>query len=147
MGEERSKSRQGALLFTAALILAALAIVELIKGGQNDQAGTEDVIGFVVLSAISIGVAALLFLRVLPRAHRRSDAGVYLPRLALGLGVAALVSLVVYWSGLPFALGAAAATVAFEARRGASSERLKTTSALALGAVAVFGGLVAAVVA
>lgn len=60
MATEQTKPRRTALLAATALIVPALAIAELVKGGMNDEVGTEDLIGFVVFTVIAIAVAAML---------------------------------------------------------------------------------------
>lgn len=144
MATEQTKPRRTALLVATALIVPALAIAELVKGGMDDEVGTEDLIGFVVFTVIAIAVAAMLLLRVLPAAERKPDGKSRLTRMGLVLGVLGLLSVVAYWSGLPFALGVAAA-VAGRDSGGRIDEVSRATAAIALGGLAVLGGVVAAI--
>ncbi len=139
--EQTDRKRRGGLLVISVLVIGALAVVELVKGGMNDEAGPEDVIGFAVFSAISIGLGAVLLLRTLPMAERAPDGDQRIKRLGVVLGVLAVISLPAYWSGVPFALGVSAIL----AGRAAGSE-FPARTAVVLGALAVLGGVVIAVV-
>jgi hypothetical protein len=84
------------MVITAAIIV----IAELFA--NNIVSGDADVGGWIGLSAFGIAVMLLLVLVLVPRippASRRS--------WTLGLGVAAIITCAVFWSALPFAVGAA----------------------------------------
>src|SRR5689334_375556 len=84
-------------------LLAAMALVIVIAElFANDIFGDADVGGWISLSLFGIAVMLLLVLVLVPRipADKRRA-------WTLGLGVAAVVSCVVFWSALPFALAAA----------------------------------------
>jgi hypothetical protein len=84
------------LVGMAVLILIAELFANEIIGGDADVGG------WVGLSLFGIAVMALLVLVVVPRipaGSRRS--------WTLGLGVAAVITCVVFWSALPFAIAAA----------------------------------------
>jgi hypothetical protein len=85
---------------TAVLILAALAVANF---AQDDETGNAS--AFIAASLISIAVAAAMFLFVVPRAEEeaRRDNGPAM--IGLILGVIAALLILVYWSGLPFAIG------------------------------------------
>jgi hypothetical protein len=84
-------------------LLTAMALVIVIAElFANDIFGDADVGGWIGLSLFGIAVMLLLVLVLVPRipADKRRA-------WTLGLGVAAVVTCVVFWSALPFALAAA----------------------------------------
>jgi len=138
--EQTDATRRAALLVVSVLVIGALAVLELVKGGMNEEVGPEDAIGFAVFSAISIGLGAVLLLRTLPKGERAPDGDRRMNRLAVVLGALAVVSLPAYWSGVPFALGVSAIVAGRAAGSG-----FRARSGLGLGALAILGGVVAAV--
>ena len=83
-------------------LLTAMAIVIVVAELFANMIGDTDVGGWIGLSLFGIAVMLLLVLVVVPRIpaeHRRS--------WTLGLGVAAVITCVVFWSALPFAIAAA----------------------------------------
>ena len=110
----------------------ALAIVLLAIGaysGDDDDTGY-----FLVASGIAIAVAFVLFWVIVPRITRPGLGG-------LIIGILAVVSLVVFWLGLPSPLAGAAAVLGLAARE-SGSEAGKGTAALALAAIAVVAAVV-----
>jgi hypothetical protein len=96
MSELTRMPRTQLMVITAAIIV----IAELFA--NNIVSGDADVGGWIGLSAFGIAVMLLLVLVLVPRippASRRS--------WTLGLGVAAIITCAVFWSALPFAVGAA----------------------------------------
>jgi hypothetical protein len=90
------------LVAMSVVILVAELFANEIIGGDDADAG-----GWIGLSVFGIAVMALLVLLLVPRvsaADRRN--------WTLGLGIAAVVTCVVFWSALPFAVGAAALAAA-----------------------------------
>jgi hypothetical protein len=110
-----------ALLITA----AALAFANFSGTGENGGVGP-----YAICLGGSAVVAAILFGRVLPGTRNLSRAGWILAALAI-------VTCVVFWSGLPFVFGMAAVY------SGARSER---TGPLLVGALAVVLALVGCVI-
>lgn len=86
----------GAGLFTA--ILTAVALAAANYAGEGESGGTGP---YVVTLAVSLAVAAVLFGWAIPRTARPARTG-------LVAAVFALLSLPVFWSGLPYVLGPAA---------------------------------------
>jgi hypothetical protein len=111
----------------------ALAIVLLAIGayGGDEEDATRY---FLVASAITIAVAAVLFWGIVPRITRPGLGGLIIGILAVG-------SLVVFWLGLPSPLAGAAAVLGLAARE-SGSEAGKGTAALALAAIAVVAAVV-----
>lgn len=95
-------SRSQLLLLTSAIIVVAAFFANVVDvGDSGDESGS--VGGWIGVSVFGIALTALLLLVVvprLPREHRRTA--------VLAFGVAAVVAVAVFWSALPFALGAAA---------------------------------------
>jgi hypothetical protein len=90
------------LVGAAALIVIGLAFAFLLDVGDNDDGA--DVAGFVIVAAVAIAIAAFLVLWLVPR--EEAQAGAHRPaRTSLILGVLALLTLIGFWTGLPFALG------------------------------------------
>jgi hypothetical protein len=90
------------LLGAAALIVIGLAFAFLLDVGDNDD--DSDVAGFVIVAAVAIAIAAFLALWLAPR--EEAQAGAHRPaRTSLILGVLAFLTLIGFWTGLPFALG------------------------------------------
>jgi hypothetical protein len=114
----------------------ALAIVLLAIGAYS---GDEDDTGyFLVASAIAIAVAFILFWGIVPRITRPGLGG-------LIIGILAVVSVLVFWLGLPSPLAGAAAVLGLAARE-SGSEAGKGSAALALAAIAVVAAVILAFV-
>ena len=89
------------LVVTSVIIVIASLFANVVL--LSDDEGDADIGGWIGLSAFGIALTALLLLVVVPRIapeHRRTA--------VLGFGIAAIVTVVGFWSMLPFALGAAA---------------------------------------
>jgi hypothetical protein len=113
-----------------------LAAIIILVGNTNLEPGENGGTGPAVITAvICLVLAAVLFLFVVPRA-RNTD------RTALILGVAALLSIAVFWSGATPVLAAAAVAVA---RRAPAATRAALAGQI-LGALATLVALVGTVV-
>jgi hypothetical protein len=114
----------------------ALAIVLLAIGAYS---GSDDDTGyFLVASAIAIAVAVVLFWGIVPRITRPGLGG-------LIIGILAVVSLAVFWLGLPSPLAGAATVLGLDARE-SGSEAGKANAGLALAAIAVVAAVVFALI-
>lgn len=114
----------------------ALAIVLVAIGAYS---GNDDDTGyFLVASAITIAVAVVLFWGIVPRITRPGFGG-------LIIGILAVVSLVVFWLGLPSPLAGAATVLGLDARE-RGSEAGKGNAGLALAAIAVVAAVVLALI-
>ena len=90
------------LVLTSVLIVVAELFANLINvGDEVDESG--DVGGFIALSVFGVALTALLLLVVVPRIPRQNRR-----TAVLAFGIAAVVFCLVFWSAIPFALGAAA---------------------------------------
>jgi hypothetical protein len=89
------------LLGAAALVVIGLLFAYLDLGGNDDDS---DVAGFVIVSLVAIAISAFLVLWLVPR--EEAQAGAHRPaRTSLILGILAFLTLIGFWTGLPFALG------------------------------------------
>ena len=101
--------------------------------------------GVPFLVAIDVVAAALVFGLLVPRLLRAIVDGS--PRAARGAvlcGVAALVSMVAFWSGAPLVLGGAAALLGTKGRRQAGGRGMGSrayTATLILGVIALVGSV------
>jgi hypothetical protein len=115
----------------------ALAIVLVAIGaysGDDDDATRY----FLIASAIAIAAGVILFWVIVPRVRRPGLGG-------LIIGILAVLSLAVFWLGLPSPLAGAAAVLGLAARE-SGSETGKGNAALALAAITVVAAVVAAFV-
>jgi hypothetical protein len=121
-------------------IAALLLLIGMPIGWLSGNTSTGDAIGFVVATAISLALMALIFLWLLPRerAARREA------RTSLILGVVALVLIVVFWTGLCFAVAAGAVALGLSARTAAAQTggQGRATAAVILGGLVLIAGFV-----
>jgi hypothetical protein len=97
-------------------------------GGRATSAG--EIALYVGLVGVAILIAVWLGVRARAGSPRRLSA------TALGLGIAAAVTFVAFWSGWPHVFGAVAVVLAVDHRRRVGSFSATTLAALILGAVA-----------
>jgi hypothetical protein len=123
-----------------ALVCAVLLLIGMPIGYLPGSTG--DVIGLIALSLFSLALMAWIVLWLVPRA--RAGAPDRAARTALILGGLSLVTVLVFWTGIPFAPGAGAIALGLSLRESpaASGERGKATAAVALGALAVVASFV-----
>jgi hypothetical protein len=122
-----------------AAVAAVLLLIGMPIGWLTDNPSSGDVIGMIVITLIMLGLMAAIFLRLIPRQLAAAD-GVNRPaRTGLILGIVALVTCVVFWTGLPFPLGAGAVALGLAGRELAprAGDGGRATAAVVLGALAV----------
>lgn len=128
-------ARTGVVAVAAAAGLAAYAAF----GDPHPKTSQEHGVPFLI--AVSVVVGTAVFGLLVPRALqavRAASPGA--PRWALGHGIAAVVLLTAFWSGLPLIVGPAAVIVGAEGRRWAdrqSRPRGLYSAGLVLGVIAV----------
>jgi hypothetical protein len=105
----RRTSRTTIAVVTAVLIFVSLAFAYWLTA--DDQ----DVLTWFIVSAVCSLIAAALLLRFIPATEAEAD-GNAPARRALVLGAAALLTCIVYWTGLPIAIGIPALVLAAEGR-------------------------------
>lgn len=119
-------------IWTAAAIAFVIAAALAAWGtwGGDEDHSTGDYL--IVLAVIAVS-AAIVYGLVLPRWGT--------PRTGIILGVLAVLSIVVFWSGLPVVLGIAAIVIGLS-YRGSKEGSGAATAALVLGALALVGSVV-----
>jgi hypothetical protein len=132
----RTISRRTLAAATAVLIFAALGFAYVV-GVSDDEEG--DVVGWLIVSALASLIAAALLLRFVPASESDPDGDNKPARHALILGVLSLVTIVVFWTGLPFALGVPALALAATGRGRAPQQGHggQATAAAVLAALAI----------
>lgn len=133
--------RDQLLLLTSAIIIVAELFANVVEvGDSTDESGS--VGGWIGLSIFGIALTAVLLLLVVPklRPDQRRTA-------VLGFGIAAVVTVLVFWSALPFAFGAAALYAA-----GPGEERVDdggaapATAGVVLAVLAIVGAFVLCII-
>jgi hypothetical protein len=102
---------------------------------------TSDVIGMIVITLVVLAIMAGLILWLVPRERL---AAARANRSALILGVLSIIVGGVFWTGLPFAVGAAAIALGLSQRESAAEGdgRGMATAAVVLGGIAVLASFV-----
>jgi len=116
----------------AAIAVGATAVANLFVSG--DESGSATI--FAGCAVVTLAVAALLFGRVVPRAKEGNPA-----RVGLVLAALSVLTLLVFWSGLPQILAPAAIVLGLAAPRSGES-----IAAVAIGSLAYAASLVGAVI-
>jgi hypothetical protein len=119
-------SRASSLPLLPIGIAAALVHAAIMIPGYNED-GTFETAGWLVMGAISVVLAILLFQLVVPKGGGTA---------ALVLSIVGLLSVLAFWAMLTLPLAAAGIVTALRARDRGEGDG-KTTAALAIGVVAV----------
>ncbi len=143
----RTVSRPALAAATALLIFVALAFGYVIDV-TNNESGDADVGGWLIVSAVASVIAAVLLMRFVPAIEADPDTDNKPARRALILGVLSVVAVVVFWTGLPFALGVPTLALAASgsARAPQQGHGGQATAAAALAAFAIVAAFVLCVV-
>jgi hypothetical protein len=143
----RTASRQTLAAATAVLIYVALAFGYVLDV-TNNESGDSDVVGWLIVSTVASVIAAVLLMRFVPATEADPDTGNKPARRALVLGVLAVLSVAVFWTGLPFALGVPALALAATGTSRAPEQGHggQATAAAVLAAFAIVAALVLCVV-
>ena len=124
---ERRVVRETAIgLVVSGLALAAMAADHLIPG---------DAVAFLITSALALGLAALLFGRVIPRIKADPAAPVLAAKRGIVISLLAVLSIPTLFVGFPFVLGGAGVALGLLGRDG-ERKRL-ATAAVVIGALVV----------
>ena len=115
----------------AVLLLIGMPVAYL---GGNTTTG--DVIGLIVLTLLMLAAIAAVFLWLVPREEAVPGRPA---RTGLILGVVALLTVLVFWTGLPFPFGAGAIALGLVAQdaAGPSSTPGRAVAAISLGTLAI----------
>jgi hypothetical protein len=131
-----------------AVVATILMLIGMPIGYLTDNPATGDVIGMIVLILISLALMAGLFLRLIP-GQLVANAGVNRPaRTGLIFGIIGFVTVIVFWTALPFPLGATAIALGLAGRELAprAGDGGRATAALVLGVLAILLSFVALLV-
>jgi hypothetical protein len=127
MAEQQHTSHDGGRARSARVggITAILAAALVVYGTYGDpQASDSQKSGMPAVLVAVVVTAAIVFGLLAPAAIRAVESGRTTgARWAVGLGIASVVSLAVFWSGLPLLLGGAAALVARAGRERTGGSR------------------------
>jgi len=134
----RRTPRTTILAVTAAILVISTACgYWLVAGGSNEY------VGWIIVSLVGTLIAAALLLRFVPATEAETD-GNAPARRALVLGVVAFVCLAVFWTGLPIIVGIPALVLAAEGRARAPRYGMgaEATAGAILGGVAALAAVV-----
>jgi hypothetical protein len=136
----RRTPRTTILGVSAAILIISLACGYWLLVGDNDD---KEYVGWIIVSLVGTAILAALLLRFVPATEEETD-GNAPARRALVLGVAALVTLVVFWTGLPIILGVPALVLAAEgqARAATYGQGGEATAGAVLGGFAALAAVV-----
>jgi hypothetical protein len=120
-----------------AIVAAILLLIGMPVGWLPGS--TSDAVGLIVISLAVLAIMAGLVLWLVPRerlAPQRAN------RSALILGIVSILVGLVFWTGLPFAVGAAAIALGLSQRESATEGRGMATAAVVLGGIAILASFV-----
>ena len=124
-----------------ASVCALLLLIGMPIGYLSGDTSTGDVIGLIVLTLVSLALMVWLINWLVP--HERAVSPGRATRTATILGLLAALTVIVFWTGLPFALGAAAIALGLWLRdAGPTGSRGRATAAVACGVLAVAASFV-----
>ncbi|HUZ28670.1 MAG TPA: hypothetical protein VMU90_05480 [Solirubrobacteraceae bacterium] len=104
----------------AAIAAAAGLAAYAAYGDPHPKANQQAGVPFLIVVSVVVGVA--VFAGLVPKGLRAIRAAApSAPRWAVGFGAVAVVSCAAFWSGVPIVIGAAAALLGIEGRRGAAT--------------------------
>src|SRR3954462_9529423 len=128
----RRTPRTTILAATAAILIISTACGYWLVAGGDDE-----VVGWIIVSVVGTAILAALLLRFVPATEAETD-GNAPARRALVLGALALLTCLVFWTGLPIVLGIPAMVLAAEgqARAGTYGQGVEATAGAILGGFA-----------
>jgi hypothetical protein len=132
-----AERRDRGIAALGALLLVIGIPVGWLSGGDNSSG---DVIGCIVVTLVCLAIVAWMVLWLVPR--ERAAAPARTQRTAVILGVLALIACVIFWTGLPIAIGVGALALGLSLRESPAS-RTKGTVVAGLGALAMVASFVA----
>jgi hypothetical protein len=143
----RRTSRTTLAIATAVLIFVALFAGYILDLTDNES-GDADYVGWLIVSAVASVIGAALLLRFVPETESEASDDNKPARRGLVLAVVAFVTMAVFWTGLPFALGVPALVLGAEGRvrsatQGHSGE---AAAAMVLAGFAILAGFVVCIV-
>ena len=123
-------------------LVAATAVLTLVGLSFGYWLTTDDdkeVVGWLIVSAVCTVIAAALLLRLVPAVEADTRADNRPARVGLILGVLSALTVLVFWTGLPFALGVPALVLGAEgqARAATQGRGSEATATIVLASVAI----------
>src|SRR3954447_15592780 len=100
---------------TILAVTAAILIISTACGYWLVAGGDDEIVGWIIVSIVGTLIAAGMLLRFVPATEAETD-GNAPARRALVVGVIALVTCGVFWTGLPIVLGIPALVLGAEGR-------------------------------
>jgi hypothetical protein len=142
----RTLPRRTLAAATAVLIFVALLFGYVLDVTNNEE-GDADVLGWLIVSAVSSLIAALLLMRFVPASESNQDGSNKPARHALILGGLSVITFPAFWTGLPFALAVPALALAATGKARAPQEGhdREATAAVVLAVLAIVAALAACV--
>jgi uncharacterized membrane protein len=101
-------SEQTQRLIAIASLVAAVVAIALDNLAFKEVDESLGVARFLVSAVLCVAVAAAIFLYLIPRLRREGGQDNRMAQASFVVGLAALASIIVFWTGLPFVLGAGA---------------------------------------
>ena len=143
----RRLSRTTLAAATAVLIFVALLFGYVLDVTNNEE-GDADIRGWLIVSVVASLLAAALLLRFVPATESDADPANKPARRGLVLGILSVITLVVFWTGLPFVFGVPALVLAAEgqARAPQQGHGGEATAAAVLAVLAIAAAFVFCVV-
>jgi len=120
-----------------AVVCLALLLIGMPVGWLPGS--TSDVVGMIVIGLVVIAIGAALLLWLVPRERLVPERA---SRSALILGILSILACGIFWTGLPFAIGASALALGLSQRESVAAGRGMATAAVVLGAIAVLASFV-----
>jgi hypothetical protein len=135
----RQTPRRTILIVGAVLLWVSMAFGYWLNVGDDDK----EVVAWLVVCAVGTLIMAFLLLRFVPDTEAEADDNPP-ARRALVLGIVALVTCIVFWTGLPIVIGIPALVLAAEgrARAGTYDGGAEATAGAVLGGFAALATIV-----
>jgi hypothetical protein len=122
---------------TILAVTAAILIISTACGYWLVAGGDDEIVGWIIVSVVGTLIAAWLLLKFVPDTEADTD-GNAPARRGLVLGALALITCLVFWTGLPIVLGIPAMVLGAEGRARAATygQGGEATAAVVLGGFA-----------
>lgn len=141
--ETRSSSRRSSAYAIGACVTALALSIVVIDHWVGDEPGVDDPVAVLAGGAVSVLLAALLFLRVIPATLRHPQAPEEAAKRGLLCSIVGLVTIPLVFLGLPVVLGGAGIALGLTGLAG--TRRGMAIAAIAIGALPVAAGAVYAI--
>lgn len=141
----RKQSRTTLAAATAVLIFVALLFAYVLDVTNNEEG---DIRGWLIVSVVASVLAAALLMRFVPATESDPDPVNKPARRGLVLSVLSVITLAVFWTGLPFVFGVPGLVLAAEGQARAPQQGRggEATAAAVLAVLAIVATIVVCVV-